>query len=1046
MLGSARFPLLCAAAVVLAAGLGCSRKFFRERADKDVAGVITEKNVFPDWQVRNWHVYPDPRARFADKCNPDRPPYPPDDYAARLLSPNPQRPTKKSGVGRVDGDGYIALLQQWDAENRAADPPPPARGADPGLPYLPGVPAIARGDHQPARHAPIVPSVAPPASPTGPAPTAKPAAGEFGPWVRVPSITVPSPARPGVPTVSEVRGPIMVVGGEVEKNGKTVPAVAVVPLEAQPPDRLPPPLPLLPDPAAQRDPKAQPDPKKDPGPKKEPDPKMPPPVKPGDPKKDGPAAPAGDPAADYLRALETGQVGYRIKVEQAIQLGLVNAREFQDRREDLYLTALQVTQRRFDFAAQPFLIFEAVRESTGRALAGGGESWRLNTDTGFTKLFPTGALLVLRIANQVVVDLSGDNPTTSVSNLAFSLAQPFLLGGGYAVTLEPLTNAERTMVYAMRSYARFRKLFYVAIVGGNQAGGGYTNNPYGLQGLSPNLGRGIGGNLTSPVAGYLPLLQQSAAIANQRKNVAALEDLLRFYQAAREGGQQSDLQVGQVEARLLDSRGNLLGQAGAGGGGSGIRGLLDAMDNFKLQLGLPVTVGLELDDTPLRPIRQQLAKFEEVYAQLDALGREASRFDPAAPPADFRARWRKFFTDSPLVRGTAFAKNIGARWDAWAPAKLTDDQVAARLAALREERRKLLAEKTERQAKGLPEPETEARRLAAVNSEIDLGEFEQAVRVYEARPWARKVPDPRAPSQVAAFRDAFNAFYLVILEARNERQAMVRAQWPELPPLPVAGRDVLDTSLDEAYTAAIQTALTNRLDLMNARGQVVDAYRQIAFTANSLQGVFDVRYDLNSSTPPGGNDPLAFSADRSRHQLTFNAELPLVRRAERNNYRAALVAYQRQRRTLMAFEDNIANDVRADLRQLRTIAQLYRIQQRVVELGYSQVDNARALLSEPPVPGAQSAAGNAAALTQQVLDAQNRLLQAQNTLYQLWVSYLNARMTLYLDLEQMTIDERGVWCDEFSNRTDGPARPDAEPGGGAGERLHAPRPVGGDGR
>ena len=102
------------------------------------------------------------------------------------------------------------------------------------------------------------------------------------------------------------------------------------------------------------------------------------------------------------------------------------------------------------------------------------------------------------------------------------------------------------MVYAMRSYARFRKLFYVAVVG-RLGGLGLTNNPYGLQGLSVNLGRGIGGNLTAPSVGFLPLLQQSAIIANQRKNVAVLERLLNLYQAFREGGQQSDLQVGQVE-------------------------------------------------------------------------------------------------------------------------------------------------------------------------------------------------------------------------------------------------------------------------------------------------------------------------------------------------------------------------------------------------------------------------------------------------------------------------------------------------------------------
>jgi len=60
--GSRRFFLLAAAAAALA-GPGCSRNFFRQRADNDVTGILTQKNVFPDWQIKNWHVYPDPRAR-----------------------------------------------------------------------------------------------------------------------------------------------------------------------------------------------------------------------------------------------------------------------------------------------------------------------------------------------------------------------------------------------------------------------------------------------------------------------------------------------------------------------------------------------------------------------------------------------------------------------------------------------------------------------------------------------------------------------------------------------------------------------------------------------------------------------------------------------------------------------------------------------------------------------------------------------------------------------------------------------------------------------
>ena len=744
------------------------------------------------------------------------------------------------------------------------------------------------------------------------------------------------------------------------------------------------------------------------------------------------------PDAEYLRALYSNQQGFRIKYDQAVELGLINSREFQDRREDLYLTALPVTLERFNFAAQAFFAEQVFRRSVGRRLPAAGEFWDINTATGFTKRWPTGAALLVQLANQVVIDLGSNRPDIAISNLSISFLQPFLQGGGLAVNLENLTQAERTMVYAMRSYARFRKLFFVATVGGATGGVGLTNNPYGLQGLAPNLGRGIGGNLTSPVVGFFPLLQQAAVIANQQQNVAALERLLRLYQAFREGGQQSDLQVGQVEVQLLTSRGQLLGSAGPGGGG-GIRGYLDSLDNFKLQLGLPLTVGLALDNTPLKPMRLQLGRFEDVYADLRQLEDEAIKFNPADPVAQFRPRWRRLFTESDLVKGTAFAKSFGGRWDAWA--KLTNDQLDARVAELLKERNALLDRRADRLQKGQPEPEAETRRIAELEAELDLGQFERTVRAYEAQPWGKEKGPVRDSIQAGAFRDVFNAFYKVILEGRNERLATTRTQWPTLPSLPVNGTDVLAAPLDDAYTAGIQAALSARLDLMNARGQVVDAYRQIAVQANSLQGVFNVQYNLDAATPAGGNQPFGFSGDRTLNQLTINAELPLVRRAERNNYRAALISYQRQRRTLMAFEDNIANDVRNDIRELRTLAELYRIQQRVVELGYSQVDNAQAVLLQPPIPNAPTGAGDAAALTNQVLQAQSNLVQAQNQLYSIWVSYLTARMNLYLDLELLQLDDRGVWNDEQITGTDNPPRP-VPADRPTGERLPAPQPVG----
>src|SRR5262249_23787034 len=77
----------------------------------------------------------------------------------------------------------------------------------------------------------------------------------------------------------------------------------------------------------------------------------------------------------------------------------------------------------------------------------------------------TGALLLLSFANQTVYNL-GNTPSTTVSTLSLDVIQPFLRGGGWAVTLEPLTQAERNLLYAIRDFAKFRQEFFVFIASG----------------------------------------------------------------------------------------------------------------------------------------------------------------------------------------------------------------------------------------------------------------------------------------------------------------------------------------------------------------------------------------------------------------------------------------------------------------------------------------------------------------------------------------------------------------------------------------------------
>src|SRR5262249_6159294 len=210
-----------------------------------------------------------------------------------------------------------------------------------------------------------------------------------------------------------------------------------------------------------------------------------------------------------------------------------------------------------------------------------------------------------------------------------------------------------------------------------------------------------------------------------------------------------------------------------------------------------------------------------------------------------------------------------------------------------------------------------------------------------------------------------------------------------------------------------RVTVANRLDLMNARGQLTDSWRQIAVFANSLLGTVNVHYHLGSASPLGQSRPFALGGSRYDHELILDYSLPLVRMSERNNYRASLIAFQRQRRATMETENLAMATVRGEVRQMRVPAEDYRIQQRKVELAYLTVENSLDTLRAPPAAGSQqSTAAAAAALTNQLLSAQARVPTAQNNLLTVWINYLNTRLQLYRDLELMPIDARGVWIDE----------------------------------
>jgi len=530
--------------------------------------------------------------------------------------------------------------------------------------------------------------------------------------------------------------------------------------------------------------------------------------------------------------------------------------------------------------------------------------------------------------------------------------------------------------------------------------------------------------LAAQVGGYLSTLLQAEQRQLDIFSLEKLEANLKLGKAMAEGGDISELQVEQFEQQVLTRRTNLL---------SDQLQYLQSLDSFKLQLGLPTALPIELEDTPFRPLNQQFQRYEDLFNQYVAASDEPDHFG-TREQAQLRNELRRIFTTSALVQGTRFRGQIEKRWAGWE--KLTADGLQKRLEQLGEERRRLYARRDDLQAKGQALPAEDQQRLNELSFEIGLGNFEKQLRQYESQPW-KKAANPTARQQLE-LRYVGAPFVEVLTEARNERLEQVRETWPDLARLCVNGVDLLKANLDEAQTAVVQTALANRLDLMNIRAQLVDAWRQVAIFANALLGTFNVQYHMDTSTPAGLAQPLAFDAHRTRQQLIFNTQLPLVRVQERNSYRACLINFQRSRRILQGAEDRLASDTRNEIRSLRQLEENYKIQQRQVELGYLQAENSLDTFKAPSQPGVAATATTAAALTNQLITAQNLLYQAQFTMTTIWINYLNTRLQLYRDMELMPLDMRGVWIDDIATREC--------PGGAAGGSSGPNQPCEGGGR
>ncbi len=682
-----------------------------------------------------------------------------------------------------------------------------------------------------------------------------------------------------------------------------------------------------------------------------------------------------------------------------IALARLNSREYQSQKETLYSTALALTRQRYNYMTKfsaagngASLDYDHVRDSGVKT-----DSLTIPSSVASDRMVALGGTAVARFANSVVMTFDGPQGFAKdiSSNLLFEFTQSVFQRD---VLLEPLIRSERNVVYAARSFTRFRKQFYF----------GLAQTYY--QDLLSSY-RTIEIN-TQNYFGVVRALDQAEAEVRSGVNSA-----------------QPRFQIDQIEQNMLSGRRALINSCNS---------LETSLDRMKLAVGLPTETQINIDLAELESLtlRDEMEVAGElvrrardrVVEQLESprkdredlisttlvlldrilvwtsLHEQGDQLDSV--DKELRVLRARIGVDKSYVVVDRAKRQLNLIRQAVPPAapitvfRGTSDWVEAQLALTASQLQlfdELALKGGDREAvlKTFIESRKATDRLQERMTSLLRGEPGEMLSVLQSEsdamlktlialePVAR-----RMVGAVAARPDAKTELSNSISQSKSLLKRLV-----DLGGNLQTGLPEMKISTDDAMV----TALVQRLDLMNERGNLADDWRGIKLAADDLKSVLNlnVRHSLESRD----DKPFNFSVEDSQTEVRAALDLPLNRRSQRNAFRQALINYQVGRRSLMALEDNVKFNARQDLRQLSLDRVQYNISVVSAALASERVYSTQLELS----------LGLATVRARDFLEAQSAYRSNLSSVARGRLGYIVNRARLALDLELLLLDDRGMW-------------------------------------
>ena len=258
--------------------------------------------------------------------------------------------------------------------------------------------------------------------------------------------------------------------------------------------------------------------------------------------------------AEIVKAIPPSGV---LSLAEAVGVATRYGRDYQNQKEALYLSILDLTLTRYQYATHWFGTIDAAYYSSGGTDDVSVES-RASVEHGF--LVGDGILAGAGLGVDWIQFLTGDPRTSLGSVLTASVTAPLLGAGAGRVARENLTQAERNVLYRIRSFNRYRQTFVVSII-----------------------------------SDYYRVLQQRNSVDIQQASYKRLVESTNQLRMEAKVGQRPAYDVDEAEQRLLSAEQTLVQVR---------QRCALTLDSYKIRMALPTDANVTMAPDELRALEE----------------------------------------------------------------------------------------------------------------------------------------------------------------------------------------------------------------------------------------------------------------------------------------------------------------------------------------------------------------------------------------------------------------------------------------------------------